>query len=165
MAWNNLTPAQQAAWKKKNFNTKVSVPQSAIDKLMAGKTKSNNIKKYAGTKSPVMREAMNRFYGKGWDKGVAPKAEKPKVKPSKPTPNPKRFAPEPQAKPPVARPKAKKPDSVTRGKPITSVGGYVGRDWKGNKFKVKAGYPVKGAKNLKTNVKFTGTTVVSTRKK
>jgi hypothetical protein len=69
MAWNDLTPAQQAAWKKKNFNTNIRVPQSAIDKLMAGKTKANNIKKYSGTNSKVMREAMNRFYGKGWDKG------------------------------------------------------------------------------------------------
>lgn len=55
-------------WKKKNFNSNVKVPQSAIDKLMKGGTPSANIKKYAGTNDKVMREAMNRFYGKGWEK-------------------------------------------------------------------------------------------------
>jgi hypothetical protein len=164
MSWNSLSAAQQAAWKKKNFNPKVSVPQSAIDKLMAGKTKTNNIKKYSGTSSKVMREAMNRFYGKGWDKGATPKGDKPKVKPSPSQPDQRRFAPEPRPKPPVARPKAKKPDSVTRGKPTTSIGGYVGRDWKGNKFKS----PVRGLGKVgrpSNNIKFTGTSVISTRKK
>lgn len=55
-------------WRKKNFNLNVKVPQSAIDKLMKGGTPSANIKKYAGTNDKVMREAMNRFYGKGWEK-------------------------------------------------------------------------------------------------
>lgn len=55
-------------WRKKNFNLNVKVPQSAIDKLMKGGTPSANIKKYAGTDNKVMREAMNRFYGKGWEK-------------------------------------------------------------------------------------------------
>jgi hypothetical protein len=165
MSWNSLSAAQQAAWKKKNFNPKVSVPQSAIDKLMAGKTKSNNVKKFAGTDSKVMREAMNRFYGKGWDKGAKPKVEKPKPKPAPKGPDQRRFAPEPRPKPPVARPKAKKPDSVTRGKPVTSVGGYKGRDWQGNKFK-RAPKGLPGASSRKgTSVKFTGTSVMSTRKK
>jgi hypothetical protein len=55
-------------FRKKNFNLGVKVPQSAIDKLMKGGTPSANIKKYAGTNNAVMREAMNRFYGKGWEK-------------------------------------------------------------------------------------------------
>jgi len=52
--------------------------------LMAGKTKSNNIKKFAGTDSKVMREAMNRFYGKGWDKGGSGGGGKPSKPDSKP---------------------------------------------------------------------------------
>lgn len=55
-------------FRKKNFNLNIKVPQSAIDKLMKGGSPSANIKKYAGTDNKVMREAMNRFYGKGWDK-------------------------------------------------------------------------------------------------
>jgi hypothetical protein len=86
MAWNNLTPAQQAAWKKKNFNSSIRVPQSAIDKLMAGGSKAANVKKYAGTNSKVMREAMNRFYGKGWDKGASGGGNKGGTKPYKPGP-------------------------------------------------------------------------------
>lgn len=54
-------------FRKKNFNLNIKVPQSAIDKLMKGGTPSANIKKYAGTDNKVMREAMNRFYGKGWE--------------------------------------------------------------------------------------------------
>ncbi len=68
-------------WRKKNFNLNIKVPQSAIDKLMKGGTPSANIKKYAGTDNKVMREAMNRFYGKGWEKkapGSTPGDSKPK---------------------------------------------------------------------------------------
>lgn len=80
-------------WRQKNFNLNIKVPQSAIDKLMAGKTPSNNIKKYAGTNDKVMREAMNRFYGKGWEKkapgastgkGPKPAGGKP-LAPTRPT--------------------------------------------------------------------------------
>jgi hypothetical protein len=58
-------------WRKKNYNLNIRVPESAIQKLRDGKTKSNNIKRFAGTDSKVMREAMNRFYGKGWENGVS----------------------------------------------------------------------------------------------
>lgn len=82
--------SKPADWKKKNFNLSINVPASAIQKLRDGKTKSNNIKTYKGTKSAVMKEAMNRFYGKGWegsaakgsgkmkDAPVGPKSVKPK---------------------------------------------------------------------------------------
>jgi hypothetical protein len=59
--------SKPANFKKANFNMAINVPESAIQKLRAGKTKSNNVKTYKGTKSAVMKEAMNRFYGKGWD--------------------------------------------------------------------------------------------------
>lgn len=81
MAWNDLTPAQQAAWKKKNFNPNIKVSEATIQKLRDGKTKSANIKKYAGTNNKQIREAMNRFYGKGWDKGAKPKTGGSKYKP------------------------------------------------------------------------------------
>jgi hypothetical protein len=123
MAWNDLTPAQQEAWKKKNFNTSIRVPQSAIDKLMAGKTKANNIKKYSGTDNKVMREAMNRFYGKGWDKGGSGGGNKPAPKTSKPQSNQRgggRFVDD---KPGIPTQRTSKPKAGGRGKmvPVTSV--------------------------------------------
>lgn len=94
-------------WRKKNFNLNIKVPQSAIDKLMAGKTPSNNIKKYAGTDNKVMREAMNRFYGKGWEK-KAPGASKSPKSPNTPTTPPRNV-------PPVEGAPAKKSPVVPRG--------------------------------------------------
>lgn len=79
-------------WRKKNFNLNIKVPQSAIDKLMKGGTPSANIKKYAGTDNKVMREAMNRFYGKGWEK-KAPGATPGGSKPKSPTTPPRNVPP------------------------------------------------------------------------
>lgn len=124
MAWKDLTPAQQAAWKKKNFNPNIKVPQSAIDKLNAGKTKANNVKKYAGTDNKIMREAMNRFYGKGWDKGGnGGGGSKPKPKVNKPQSNQRgggRFVDDKPGIPKGAskpKPKTTRPNRV----PVTSV--------------------------------------------
>jgi hypothetical protein len=87
-------------WRKKNFNTNINVPKSAIDKLMKGGTPSTNIKKYAGTNDRVMREAMNRFYGKGWES----KASGSTSKPSTPTTPPRNV-----------------PSSITSGKKTYGV--------------------------------------------
>lgn len=75
--WNSLTPQQQADWKKKNFNLKVKVTQSQLDKLRKAGTPTKAINLYKDDKS--MREALNRFYGK--DK-VAKIAGKSTTKPS-----------------------------------------------------------------------------------
>jgi hypothetical protein len=88
MAWNDLSPEQQDAWKKKNFNSNIKVSEATIQKLRDGKTKSANIKKYAGTNNKQIREAMNRFYGKGWDKGAKPnKPNKPDTPSAPSSPN------------------------------------------------------------------------------
>jgi hypothetical protein len=106
-------------FKKSNFNRAVKVPQSAIDKLRAGKTKAANVAKYSGTKNAVMREAMNRFYGKGWDKGGAAKPPVKKAAPGKkaaPSTRPSARAAEgsagysaPKKKAAPKKPAAKKP--------------------------------------------------------
>lgn len=81
--WNDLSEKQKADWKKKNYSSKIKVSEATIQKLRDGKTKSANVKKYAGTKNKEIREAMNRFYGKGWDKGAKDKTPSPS--PSKPS--------------------------------------------------------------------------------
>lgn len=135
--WNSLTPKQQAAFKKKNFNTSVKVPQSAIDKLNAG-SKAANVKKYAGTTNKVMREAMNRYYGKGWDKGAsvkksapakgqtAPKNEpKGSVKPKSGGPQMRITGPGSRAKS-VGKMSSKAKDAKTlrSASPTTSIGSF-----------------------------------------
>lgn len=150
-------------WRKKNFNLSVKVPQSAIDKLMAGKTPSNNIKKYAGTNNAVMREAMNRFYGKGWEKkapgfnGKSGGNSGTKSGPMSPriaeTTKPKYGTNTPSARAIEGRngytaPKKKQltsyeknykklagvtPGQVKANSPITSIGGYKNGKWDGGK--------------------------------
>ena len=80
----NSLASKPADWKKKNFNMAINVPESAIQKLRDGKTKSNNIKTYGATKSAVMKEAMNRFYGKGWNGPAAGSKNKPGSYPNLP---------------------------------------------------------------------------------
>lgn len=150
-------------WRKKNFNLNVRVPQSAIDKLMAGKTPSNNIRKYAGTNDKVMREAMNRFYGKGWEKKapgfksggsatkpgpVSPRiAENTKPKYGTNTKSARAIEgsngytkPKNSKKPltPYEREykklTGKTPQQIAKNSPITSIGGRIGKNWDGSKL-------------------------------
>lgn len=60
--WNSLSPQQQANFKAKNFNMKVRVTESQLDKLRKEGTPTKAIAKYKNDAS--MREALNRFYGK-----------------------------------------------------------------------------------------------------
>ncbi len=89
-------------WRKKNYDLSIRVPESAIQKLRDGKTKSNNIKRFAGTDSKVMREAMNRFYGKGWEKGASSGSGKGGAS-DKPKGGTKRNAPNPSGQGPNQR--------------------------------------------------------------
>jgi hypothetical protein len=100
--WNSLTPKQQADFKAKNFNMKVKVTESQLDKLRKEGTPTKAIAKYKNDAS--MREALNRFYGKdrvakaigtktrGYTNADLAKAKakkttpvKPKVAPTKPS--------------------------------------------------------------------------------
>jgi hypothetical protein len=85
--WNSLTPAQQAAWKKKNFNMKVKVTETQLDKLRAKKTPEKAIAAYKG--DPKMREALYRFYGKDRVNKAIGKvyADPSRPKPKGPNPN------------------------------------------------------------------------------
>lgn len=127
--WNSLTPAQQAAWKKKNFNMKVKVTEAQLNKLRAQGTPAKAIAKYKN--DPSMREALNRFYGKARVDKAAP--AKPVVK--KPTTPAKPVKMGPDVKGRFNRPPAKGKDKVDLLKPPSPTGNI------GNQ--INAPYPTK----------------------
>jgi hypothetical protein len=57
-----MTKAEMEAFKKKNFNLKIKVTETQLDKLRKEGTPTKAIAKYKN--DPAMREALNRFYGK-----------------------------------------------------------------------------------------------------
>ena len=115
MAWNDMSKAQQSAFKKKNFNMNTRVSEQTIQKLRAGKTFENNIAAYkkSGPNAQTL-EGLNRFYGKsrvsgalgnslrntGVGKGKPPTAQHAKDNNTKPKGNPTTLktpkAPKPQ---------------------------------------------------------------------
>lgn len=77
-----LTGKALEEWKKKNFNTNITVDQSQIDALNSRKTPQGNFDYYSKNGANEMEvESLNRFYGK--DKvaaagiGVKPKGNDP----------------------------------------------------------------------------------------
>ena len=142
MGWNDLSPKQQADWKKKNFNMKVNVSEAQLNKLRKEGTPTKAIAKYKN--DPSMREALNRFYGKSRvDKAIGSTPVKPKAKPKqnagpkpKVTPSPK---PGPTPKPNKGIAESVKPKTNAPSKPSTV---------KGKKF-----VPVKGPQSLQDEMR------------
>jgi len=64
MGWNDLSPKEQADWKKKNYNMGINVSQDTIDAMNSRKTPEGNFDYFKkNAPSAEEREGLNRFYG------------------------------------------------------------------------------------------------------
>jgi hypothetical protein len=64
MGWNDLSPKEQADWKKKNYDMGINVSQGTIDDMNSRKTPEGNFDYYKKNKpNAEQREGLNRFYG------------------------------------------------------------------------------------------------------
>lgn len=61
--WFDRTPAQTAAWRKENFNTKIPVSQDTFNKFAAAGGKAGAISKYGASKDAEIQEGLRRYYG------------------------------------------------------------------------------------------------------
>jgi hypothetical protein len=150
-------------WRKQNYNLNIRVPESAIQKLRDGKTKSNNIKRFAGTDSKVMREAMNRFYGKNWEKGASSGSGKGGAS-DKPKGGTKRNAPNPGGQGPNNRafPKAEQRYDAKDRNPGAYGSGKSTSKAKPKMSKYEREYKKMTGKSVKKAQKWYGTNVPTT---
>ena len=64
MGWNDLSPKEQADWKKKNYDMGINVSQGTIDDMTSRKTPEGNFEYFKKNKpNAEQREGLNRFYG------------------------------------------------------------------------------------------------------
>jgi hypothetical protein len=115
MGWNDLSPKEQADWKKKNFDTSKTVTESQLDLLRKEGTPDKAIAKYGKDKS--MQESLKRFYGSD----AVPTTKPPTAPPTAPPTVP------PVVNKPVPPSNIPGPDNPQMPEP--KVPGPSGDDW------------------------------------